>query len=108
MITKELRDKEIQKVLTQIVEKYHPLKVILFGSAADEAAAEVNDLDFLIIMEDVPEGGIDRLYEINSLVDRGGFAVDMLVYTPGEIDERIRMGDPFVRKMVNEGRLLYG
>jgi len=107
MLTKADIEREIQKVLKQIVEKYRPEKVILFGSAADEDAPEVNDLDFLIIKEDVPEQGIDRLYEINCLVDRG-FAVDLLVYKPKEIEERLRMGDPFVKVMVNKGRLLYG
>ena len=107
MLTKENLEAEIQKVLKQLIEKYHPEKVILFGSAADPEAAEVNDLDFLVIKDDVPEYGIDRLYEVNSLIDRG-VGVDILVYRPNEITERLRIGDPFVKIMVNKGRVLYG
>jgi len=107
MLTKENLEAEIQKVLKQLIEKYHPEKVILFGSAADPEASEVNDLDFLAIKKDIPKTGIDRLYEVNSLIDRGA-GVDILVYTPEEIEERLRLGDPFVTLMVNKGRLLYG
>ena len=107
MLTKESLESEIQKVLKQLIEKYHPEKVILFGSAADPDAAEVNDLDFLVIKEDVPYYGLDRLCEVNSLIDRS-VGVDILVYKPEEIKERLRMGDPFVGIMVNKGRLLYG
>ncbi len=108
MLTKENLEAEIQKVLKQLIEKYHPEKVILFGSAADPDATEVNDLDFLVIKSDVPEMGLDRLYEVNCLIDRGTTAADILVYKPGEIDEQLSMGDPFVKLMVNKGRVLYG
>ncbi|MBN1842451.1 MAG: hypothetical protein JW883_09265 [Deltaproteobacteria bacterium] len=37
---------EIDSILAQIVDKYRPLKVILFGSAAKGEFDEVNDLIF--------------------------------------------------------------
>ncbi len=107
LLTKENLEEEIQKILRQIIEKYHPEKVVLFGSAAGPGSAEINDLDFLIIKEDVPYYGLDRLYEIDSLIKRN-VPVDMLVYKPAEIEERLRMGDPFVKKMIYEGQVLYG
>ena len=107
MLTKEDLEREIQKVLKQIVEKYQPEKVILFGSAADPAAFEVNDLDFLIIKEEVPERGIDRIYELECMIERHA-PVDLLVYRPSEIEERLRLGDPFIKLMMSRGRLLYG
>ena len=106
-ITKENLEREIQYVLKQIIEKYRPERVYLFGSASAPDAPEVNDLDFLIIKKDVPERGIDRIYEVDSLVDRR-VPVDMIVYKPDEILERLDMGDPFVKIMVNKGKLLYG
>ena len=107
LLTRVNLEEEVQKILRQIIEKYRPEKVILFGSAADPDADEINDLDFLIIKEDVPRYGLDRLYEIDCLIDRH-VPVDMLVYKPEEIEERLGMGDPFVKIMVNKGRLLYG
>ena len=102
MLTKENLEAEIQKVLSQLKDKYHPEKVILFGSAV-----EINDLDFLVIKRDVPELGIDRLYEVNPIIDRSS-AVDILVYKPEEIEELMMLGDPFIKKIMADGRVIYG
>lgn len=42
-------EKEIEHITTQIVEKYKPEKVILFGSAARGEAGYDSDADFLVI-----------------------------------------------------------
>jgi len=98
---------EIESISGQIVEKYRPVKIILFGSAGRGDYEKVNDLDFLVIKEDVPLAGIDRMRELDSLIDRN-MAVDMIIYRPDEIDDRIRLGDPFIKAILQEGRVLYG
>ena len=45
---------EIQYIVDQIINKYQPLKIILFGSAGRGEYDEVDDLDFLIVKQDVP------------------------------------------------------
>jgi len=98
---------EIESIYGQIIEKYRPIKIILFGSAGRGEYQHVNDLDFLIIKEDVPLNGIDRMRELDRLIDRN-MAVDMLVYRPDELDERTKMGDPFLKTILREGRVIYG
>ncbi len=98
---------EIQNIVEQIIHKYKPSKIILFGSAARGKYDEVNDLDFLIIKKDVPLYGIDRMRELDGLIDRN-IAADMLVYRPDEFEERIKLGDPFIKTILREGRILYG
>lgn len=98
---------EIENITDQIIRKYNPLKIILFGSAAREEYDKVNDLDFLIIKEDVPIHGLARMRELDELVDRN-IASDMLVYRPDEFEERIKLGDPFIKTILREGRILYG
>ena len=100
-------DKEIQSITKQLIEKYGPEKIILFGSAARGDYGKANDLDFLIIKQDVPLYGIDRMRELDELIDRN-VAADMLVYRPNEFDERVRLGDPFIKAVLREGRILYG
>jgi predicted nucleotidyltransferase len=100
-------DKEIQSITRQLIEKYGPEKIILFGSAARGDYGKANDLDFLIIKQDVPLYGIDRMRELDELIDRN-VAADMLVYRPNEFDERVRLGDPFIKAVLREGRILYG
>ncbi len=98
---------EIDSILAQIVDKYRPLKVILFGSAAKGEFDEVNDLDFLILKEDVPLTGLARMRELDELIERK-MAADMLVYRPDELDDRVKLGDPFIKSILKEGRVLYG
>lgn len=98
---------EIQSIVDQLIEKYKPLKIILFGSAARDEFDEVNDLDFLIIKEDVPRYGISRMRELDELIDRN-IAADMLVYSVEEFNERLKLEDPFVKTILEKGRVLYG
>jgi predicted nucleotidyltransferase len=103
----EVINQEINSIVRQLVDKYHPVKVILFGSAARGDFEKVNDLDFLIIKDDVPFFGIDRMRELDEIIDRN-MAADMLVYRPAEFDERAALGDPFIKTILKEGRVLYG
>ncbi len=98
---------EIQNIVEQIIHKYTPSKIILFGSAARGEYDKVNDLDFLIIKQDVPLYGIDRMRELDDLIDRN-IAADMLVYRPDEFEDRIKLGDPFIKTILREGQVLYG
>ena len=98
---------EIDTIKRQLIEKYHPEKIILFGSAAWGDTDEVNDLDFFIVKKDCPYYGIDRMRELDRIIDRD-IAVDMIVYRPEEVAERLGLGDPFVKKIFREGRILYG
>jgi len=100
-------EKEIQSITKQLVEKYGPEKIILFGSVARGEYDQANDLDFLIIKQDVPLYGIDRMRELDELIDRK-VAADMLVYRPDEFEDRVRLGDPFIKAILREGRVLYG
>lgn len=90
------------------MEKYHPEKIVLFGSAAWGSLSEDSDVDMLIIKENVPQRGIDRQLDIDRLIDRNGIALDLLVYKPQEIDEGLRLGDPFIREILGKGVRLYG
>ena len=98
---------EIQNIVDQIIRKYKPLKTILFGSAGRGEFDNVNDLDFLIIKKEVPTYGLDRMRELDELIDRN-MAADMLVYRPDEFEERVKLGDPFIKTIIEEGRVLYG
>ncbi len=66
-----------------------------------------SDADFLIIKRDTPLYGADRIRELSPLIDRA-IALDLLVYRPEEIEERINLGDPFLKAIIKEGKVLYG
>jgi predicted nucleotidyltransferase len=98
---------EIDSIVRQIVSKYRPIKIILFGSAGRGDYDKADDLDFLIIKDDGPHFGIDRMRELDEIVDRN-MAADMLVYRSAEFNERVALGDPFIKAILKEGRVLYG
>lgn len=99
---------ELDAIVTQIVTKYQPEKVILFGSAARGEETEDSDIDLLIIKEGVGQmSRIDRHREVARLFSHT-VASDVLVYTPYEIKKRLYLGDPFIKTVFSEGKVLYG
>jgi len=106
-MTPESLDKEIGRITTQIIEKYKPNKIILFGSAVWGGTTDDSDLDFLIVKENSPYLGRDRMRELYPLIIKDCPA-DFLIYKPNEIDEGLKQGDPFLKRVISEGRVLYG
>ena len=100
-------DKEVERITAQIIEKYNPEKIILFGSAVRGEFSLDSDVDFLIIKKDTPLYGADRIRELSRLIERN-VPVDFLIYRPEELDNRLKMGDPFLKNIVKEGKILYG
>ena len=99
--------KEIANILRQLIDTYHAQRVFLFGSAANDSFGPDSDLDFLVVKEDVPESGPARARQVRTLVAKR-LPADFLVFRPSELEERLRLGDPFLRDVIAKGRLLYG
>lgn len=99
--------KQLDKIVDEIVTKYQPEKVILFGSVARGAETEDSDYDFFIVKRDVPYRGIDRHYDLMKRI-RYRHASDFLICTPAEVEKRLALGDPFIREIMTQGRVLYG
>ena len=100
-------EKEIESITAQIIERYKPEKIILFGSAGRGKFSLDSDVDLLIIKKDTPLYGADRIRELSRIIDRN-IPVDFLVYRPEEFEKRLKMGDPFLKAILKEGRVLYG
>jgi len=100
-------EKEINHITSQIIEKYKPEKIILFGSAARGERNLDSDADFLIIKKETPLYGADRIRELSRLIDRN-IPIDLLIYRPEEFEKRLQMGDPFLKSVLREGKILYG
>ncbi len=96
----------IDNLKQQIVTKYHPEKIVLFGSAA-RADEEINDVDIFIVKDNVPELGAERIRQLYRLMDTD-LPVDYLVYRPSEVAERLALGDPFITAIFDGGKVLYG
>jgi len=62
--------KEIQSITKQIIEKYKPDRIILFGSAARGELEPDIDADFLIIKKETPLYGAHRIRQLSQLINR--------------------------------------
>ncbi|MFQ5771128.1 MAG: nucleotidyltransferase domain-containing protein [bacterium] len=106
MISKVQFDKEIKNIVRQSVRLYKPEKVILFGSLAKGELNQGTDIDLFIIKSDVPELGVDRIRQLDALI-KYRLATDFIVYRPEELEQRLKLGDPFVKSILEEGKVLY-
>lgn len=81
---------------------------ILFGSYAYGEPHEDSDLDLLIIKE-TQERPFDRVTTVIRLTSDAyrhiGF--EPQVFTPEEVEQRLRIGDQFVAEIVEKGEVLY-
>ena len=103
---KEALLEEIDRIKAQLISKYEAEKIILFGSAA-WGKGEANDIDIFVVKSDVPHYGYDRLLELYRLI-KADAPVDYIVYKPEEVENRLSLGDPFIKKIFKEGKVLYG
>ncbi len=88
-----------------LAERYRPLKITLFGSHAAGTARWDSDVDLLVEMKQVESGLSAAAAIVRETKPR--FAVDLLVRTPEQVRERIRLGDSFMSNIVHSGRVVY-
>lgn len=101
-ITESLLD-EIAK---KIVDHFHPVQIILFGSYAYGTPTTHSDLDLLVIMDtDLRSTACSA--EIARLCRPKYVAMDIVVRTPEDIQARLQHFDPFLEQIFKHGRILY-
>ena len=96
---------KIKEFGKQIGEQFNAEKVILFGSHAQGNITADSDVDLLVIG---PFKGrsVDKSVEIRMKL-RPQFPVDILIRTPEKVRQRIKMGDCFMREILEKGKVLY-
>ena len=99
----------IRAITDKIVREYKPEKIILFGSYAWGTPHEDSDVDLLIV-KNSRKRRIDRERELRTKLYGNKFpAMDVLVYTSQELNEKIRLDrNLFLEDIVNNGIILYG
>ena len=96
---------DIQCVVDEVVRRFKPQCVLLFGSYAYGRPTSDSDVDLLVIMETALRA-VDQAVAIRDVVDFP-FPTDLLVRTPRQVEERLAMGDPFFKEILSRGVVLY-
>lgn len=96
----------LSEVVDRIVRKFHPVKIILFGSWARGSAREDSDLDLLVVL---PKTDHKRKSAIEVLRALNGLPIskDVVITTPQEIEERGETAGFILRPALEEGKVIY-
>ena len=102
MIGKE----KISEIVNKIASGYNPDKIILFGSYATGNPNEDSDLDLFVIKDtDLPRP--QRTVKVRKMLYGSMIPIDLIVFTPKEIDESKENKFSFVYEVLITGKTLY-
>jgi uncharacterized protein len=99
------RRAQIRQLCTRITCEFKPEKIILFGSHAYGRPTPESDLDVMVVMQfegDPLEQAVTMLNRLNMLIP-----IDLLARTPEQIQQRLEMGDIFIRDIMERGKVMY-
>ena len=99
------RRAQIRQLCIRIAREFKPEKIILFGSHAYGQPRPESDLDVMVVMQfegDPLEQAVSMLNQLNMLLP-----IDLLVRTPAQVQQRLEMGDSFMRDIIERGKVMY-
>jgi predicted nucleotidyltransferase len=95
----------IRNVTRQIVQQFHPQKVILFGSYAYGQPTEDSDVDLLVVM-DTDASPLHVAAKIAAAIEHP-FPLDIVVRTPVEFASAVHRKGVFATEVATKGITLY-
>ena len=105
----ETDESNIRKAIVDVAAIVGATKAILFGSFGRGTQTRHSDID-IVLLKETTERFIERPRQILPLLYEKiqGRAIDVLVYTPSEFERMSSSGNKFVRRILREGKIIYG
>lgn len=97
--------KDARRIARQVAERFHPEKIILFGSRARSSQGNDSDVDLLVIMESA-EPPIHAAARIAASIEHP-FPIDIVVMRPGNFKASVARKGVFATAVNREGVVLY-
>lgn len=97
---------QLEKIAATIVEKFNPVRVVVFGSHARGEAGEDSDLDLFVEME-TENSPPDRAVEVSAVFGLRPWSLDVVVYTPAEVKRLRTVRGTLLSIIETEGEVLY-
>ena len=94
----------IRDFVHRVAERFHPDRIVLFGSYAYGQPHADSDVDILVVMPARNE--LDQSVRIE-LACEPFFPLDIIVRTPENMRWRLEEGDSFLREITSRGKVLY-
>ncbi len=100
--------------LKEILSKYNPYLILLFGSYAYGTPDEDSDIDILVVTQDdfIPQT-YERHTQIYMKISRAirpvkeEIAVDLIVHTLPMYQKFLKLNSSFAREITNKGKIIY-
>ena len=96
----------LQEVTRTIVERFHPRRIVLFGSHARGEAGPDSDLDLFVEMES-SQPPPERAIAISAVFGLRPWPLDLVVYTPQEVARLKGRSGTLLSVIEKEGKVLY-
>ena len=101
-----IRQEILNDAVSRIVEKFHPEKIILFGSQARGTADSRSDIDLLIISS-IKDKRRKLMVEMNRVLTELEYAFDIIILTKEEFERDRKIPGTIGRYASREGRIIY-
>lgn len=102
------RREQIRLLCDAIAREFRPDRIVLFGSHAYGNPRADSDVDLLVVMPYEGSPFRQAALILGHLVRTVGvLPLDLLVRTAEEVSERLRMGDRFMREVVERGKVMH-
>jgi len=101
-----MESQQLKEIVARIIEVYEPEKIILFGSYANGTANESSDIDLLLVKQ-TKEVPVNRAAVVRQSLRGFLFPLDILVYTPEEIENSKATKFSFVSQVLKSGKIIY-
>lgn len=99
-----MTEAQIHQLAQRIRDKFNPDRILLFGSRAYGVPGKGSDIDLLVVMS-TKISVREQAYLIRRELDSTE-PVDVIVRTPEQVEERIRLGDFFIKQIIEKGTAL--
>jgi predicted nucleotidyltransferase len=96
----------LEQVTRTIVERFHPKRIVLFGSHTRGDAGSDSDLDVFIEMQ-TPRRPPERAIEVSAAFGLRSWPLDVVVYTPEEVQRLRGVSGTLLSVIEKEGKVLY-
>jgi uncharacterized protein len=98
--------KQVEEIAARIVEAFHPVRIVVFGSHARGDQTEDSDLDLFVEME-TERCAPERAIEVSSSFGLRRWPLDVVVYTPAEVRRLRNVHGTLLSIIEAEGEVLY-
>lgn len=99
-----VKAKKIREIAEEIKLNFHPQKIILFGSYAWGNPTDDSDVDLFLVMDSNLRRDI-RARTVRKVFSERTFPLDIIVYTPKEVEQSLKKGNPFIKEILTKGVL---